>query len=659
MFPNNNKSPYGITSYDFLIKLLIIGDSDVGKREILLRYSNDSFVPRFISEFGIDFKIKQIDLDGLRIRQQIWDTAGQERFRTITRAYYRGAQGIMLLYDVTNEQSFQNIRNWIRNIEMHAPEGVRLILVGNRCHLNNERMVGTERGQALADEYGIDFYEVSATQNTNIEAAFTVLTARVIQNDPNIVGALERIKAEIIAKRKKVKLEKRKEQLRPEHRFNQIRDSLSALNIPPVLTQLIAVYDAENPESFVKSDFINSVLACQQLFVERRDTFSLTRLLKQLEKNSECFPEKLHKYRAMANIYSARIAAETLPFQKNLLGIIDDYLTPNNKQINVNWTDMVRLRQLELAAETGDLISINIFVRHCGELLERGNVHEGVEQDYLYQLRTHWHEYALGYMALGRLNKLRGDHDALATIENSIREHSLQVSQGLGSFFKRPSINPNLSKAIDTLIAKLNMGAEHPVDVTLAYCRSDDKNPLKPGSCAWKLFAILLGKDPKGTFDPLSLKRFLTILEDGSKKLSPAKTAHQENHKDLLNQLVAFRFIEAPSSSSSSSSENFLGTDYRISKDISGFLKHQTRENIQIVHSLVRAYVKHPETRCNNSSEQAQKLLRQLNHAINPKKSEQNVLRIRSAFFSSADARQSSDMEEHSLVNTKAIAKPR
>jgi len=145
-------------TYDFLIKLLLIGDSGVGKSCLLLRFSDDSFTPSFITTIGIDFKIKTIDLDGKRIKLQIWDTAGQERFRTITTAYYRGAMGILLVYDTTDEQSFQNIRNWIRNIEQHAADNVDKILVGNKCDMISEKVVETSRGKALAEEYGIEFF---------------------------------------------------------------------------------------------------------------------------------------------------------------------------------------------------------------------------------------------------------------------------------------------------------------------------------------------------------------------------------------------------------------------------------------------------------------------------------------------------------------------
>jgi len=162
-------------AYDYLIKLLLIGDSGVGKSCLLLRFSDDSFTPSFITTIGIDFKIRTIELDGKKIKLQIWDTAGQERFRTITTAYYRGAMGILLVYDVTDEKTFANIRNWIRNIEQHAADTVNKMLIGNKCDMEDEKVVDASRGQALADEYGIKFMETSAKTNHNVDLAFFTL----------------------------------------------------------------------------------------------------------------------------------------------------------------------------------------------------------------------------------------------------------------------------------------------------------------------------------------------------------------------------------------------------------------------------------------------------------------------------------------------------
>nr|AMZ00347.1 Ras superfamily small GTPase Rab8 [Nilaparvata lugens] len=162
-------------TYDYLFKLLLIGDSGVGKTCVLFRFSEDAFNTTFISTIGIDFKIRTIELDGKKIKLQIWDTAGQERFRTITTAYYRGAMGIMLVYDVANEKSFENIKNWIRNIEENASADVEKMLLGNKCELTEKRQVTRERGEQLAIEYGIKFMETSAKASINVEEAFFTL----------------------------------------------------------------------------------------------------------------------------------------------------------------------------------------------------------------------------------------------------------------------------------------------------------------------------------------------------------------------------------------------------------------------------------------------------------------------------------------------------
>lgn len=159
-------------TYDMQIKLLTIGDSGVGKTCLLLRYANDSFSPTFITTIGIDFKIKNIEIDDKRVKLQIWDTAGQERFRTITTSYFRGAQGIVLVYDVTDRRSFESIRNWISQIQQHADVHVNKILVGNKCDMLDEKVVSTEEGQRLASEFGMEFWETSAKNDINVEQSF-------------------------------------------------------------------------------------------------------------------------------------------------------------------------------------------------------------------------------------------------------------------------------------------------------------------------------------------------------------------------------------------------------------------------------------------------------------------------------------------------------
>ena len=160
---------------------MMIGDQAVGKTALLVRYADDDFNEVLLPTIGIDFKIKTIQLQGKRVKLQIWDTAGQERFRTITQAYYRGAMGILLIYDVTNTKSWSNVRNWVRNIEGNAPQTVNKILVGNKCDLASMRQVSTQQGEQLAREYGIKFFETSARSNLNVNDVFLTLATDVVE----------------------------------------------------------------------------------------------------------------------------------------------------------------------------------------------------------------------------------------------------------------------------------------------------------------------------------------------------------------------------------------------------------------------------------------------------------------------------------------------
>lgn len=167
--------------YDYLIKLLLIGDSGVGKSCLLLRYSDDSFTQSFITTIGIDFKIKSILINESKVKLQIWDTAGQERFRTITTAYYRGAMGILLVYDVTDEASFLSVRNWMRQIDQNAAENVNRILIGNKCDMEDARKVTYEAGKSLAAEFNIQFFETSAKLNSNVEKVFLSIASDIVE----------------------------------------------------------------------------------------------------------------------------------------------------------------------------------------------------------------------------------------------------------------------------------------------------------------------------------------------------------------------------------------------------------------------------------------------------------------------------------------------
>jgi len=151
----------------------------VGKTSLLLRYIRDSYSPTFISTIGIDYKVKVIDVEEKRIKLQIWDTAGQERFRTITKSYYRGSHGVLLVYDVTDRQSFESIRNWMSQITQHADVDVNTVLVGNKRDLLDRKVVSSEEGVHLAKEYNMEFFETSAKNDVNVEECVLCLAKSV------------------------------------------------------------------------------------------------------------------------------------------------------------------------------------------------------------------------------------------------------------------------------------------------------------------------------------------------------------------------------------------------------------------------------------------------------------------------------------------------
>ncbi|OMO94803.1 Small GTPase superfamily [Corchorus capsularis] len=169
----------GTQTGDYLFKLLLIGDSGVGKSCLLLRFADDSYLDSYISTIGVDFKIRTVEQDGKTIKLQIWDTAGQERFRTITSSYYRGAHGIIIVYDVTDEESFNNVKQWLNEIGRYASENVNKLLVGNKSDLTAKKVVSYETAKAFADELGIPFMETSAKNASNVEQAFMAMTGDI------------------------------------------------------------------------------------------------------------------------------------------------------------------------------------------------------------------------------------------------------------------------------------------------------------------------------------------------------------------------------------------------------------------------------------------------------------------------------------------------
>jgi len=167
------------TEYDYLFKLLLIGDSGVGKSCLLLRFADDTYTESYISTIGVDFKIRTIQLDGKTIKLQIWDTAGQERFRTITSSYYRGAHGIIVVYDTTEAETFNNVKQWLHEIDRYATEGVNKLLVGNKSDLTTKKQVETQTAKEFAESLAIPFLETSAKNATNVEQAFMTMASEI------------------------------------------------------------------------------------------------------------------------------------------------------------------------------------------------------------------------------------------------------------------------------------------------------------------------------------------------------------------------------------------------------------------------------------------------------------------------------------------------
>ncbi|CAH1252363.1 RAB8B [Branchiostoma lanceolatum] len=161
-----------------IFKILVLGDVDVGKTCFIHRFCGGGFLESYISTIGIDFKEKMVKLDSEPCKLQIWDTAGQERYRTLTTAYYRGATGILLMYDITGENSFIDLAKWLRNIEQNASTDVQLLLVGNKCDMDN-RVVELARAQKLADSFDLELIEASGKDNINVDEAFLALAKKM------------------------------------------------------------------------------------------------------------------------------------------------------------------------------------------------------------------------------------------------------------------------------------------------------------------------------------------------------------------------------------------------------------------------------------------------------------------------------------------------
>lgn len=167
---NNNEK-----TYDFLYKIVLIGDSGVGKSNLLSRFSRDEFEIDTKSTIGVEFSARTIEVDNKIIKAQIWDTAGQERYRAITAAYYRGAHGAIIVYDITRKETWEHIDKWYNELITHAGDKIKIMLIGNKIDLNNLRKVSTVEGKFYAEKYKISFIETSALNSHNVNDSFNNL----------------------------------------------------------------------------------------------------------------------------------------------------------------------------------------------------------------------------------------------------------------------------------------------------------------------------------------------------------------------------------------------------------------------------------------------------------------------------------------------------
>ena len=166
------------------LKFLILGDSDVGKTSLLLKYIDNYFPESHLATIGVEFKTKDVECKGYKIHLQLWDTAGQERFRSITKSYFRNANGVIFVYDITNKNTFKNLKDWVRDSEVND-SGFKRIILGNKFDLQNKRQVNFQEAKEWADKKQIEIMEVSAKLGTNVNKAIMRLAEICLENKTN------------------------------------------------------------------------------------------------------------------------------------------------------------------------------------------------------------------------------------------------------------------------------------------------------------------------------------------------------------------------------------------------------------------------------------------------------------------------------------------
>lgn len=163
----------------YIVRLLMVGDSSCGKTSLVLRFDQNVFSTKFVTTIGVDYRDKMVKVEGAPMRLQLWDTAGQERFRSLTSNFFGRADGFVLCYDISNRPSFDHVIGWMRDIKTRAPPDCDIVLCGNKSDLDADRVVTTDEGRMLADEYGVQFFETSALTGSNVESMFMALATTI------------------------------------------------------------------------------------------------------------------------------------------------------------------------------------------------------------------------------------------------------------------------------------------------------------------------------------------------------------------------------------------------------------------------------------------------------------------------------------------------
>ena len=185
---SNHKSSQLTEEYDLMFKILLLGDSGVGKSSLLLRYTKNEFNVDMRSTIGVEFALKYLKIDNFLLKVQIWDTAGMERYRSITSAYYKGAKGVIIVYDICRQKSFEDVDNWIDDFKSKADEDAVILLIGNKNDLDDKREVRKEEAETKAQKNKFAFMETSAKDNNNVEKAFETLFKEIVKNYKNKLG---------------------------------------------------------------------------------------------------------------------------------------------------------------------------------------------------------------------------------------------------------------------------------------------------------------------------------------------------------------------------------------------------------------------------------------------------------------------------------------